>query len=126
MLRLSERYTEEFRLLIEELRRYFQLEKRLLTLELTEKVANLIAGLLVVIIGVLLGGIALLMLTFALAYWIATVTQSVAAGFLIIAAAVVLLLVIVIAGSRRWILRPIIHMVADIFLYDNDQQHESK
>ncbi|MCF0196922.1 MAG: phage holin family protein [Bacteroidaceae bacterium] len=124
MLNFSGKYTEECRLLIEELRRYFLLEKRLLALELTEKTASLIGSLLLVIIGILLGSIALLMLLFALACWISSLTGSMVTGFLVIAAAVVVLLALVFVNSRRWIVNPIIRMVANIFL--NNDQHGNK
>lgn len=114
--------------LLLEVKSYLTLQKRFLQLDLTEKLTILLSAIAIAVICLMLGGMALFYLTFALAYWIGEVTGVLALGFLVIALALALLLALVYYNRKRWIVQPLARMMVTLFINPDDekQEHEEK
>ena len=114
--------------LLLEVKSYLTLQKRFLQLDLTEKLTLLLSAIAIAVICLMLGGMALFYLTFALAYWIGEVTGVLALGFLVIALALALLLALVYYNRKRWIVQPLARMMVTLFINPDDekQEHEEK
>lgn len=114
--------------LLLEVKSYLTLQKRFLQLDLTEKLTILLSAIAIAVICLMLGGMALFYLTFALAYWIGEVTGVLALGFLVIALALALLLAVVYYNRKRWIVQPLARMMVTLFINPDDekQEHEEK
>ncbi len=114
--------------LLLEVKSYLTLQKRFLQLDLTEKLTILLSAIAIAVICLMLGGMALFYLTFALAYWIGEVTGVLALGFLVIALALALMLALVYYNRKRWIVQPLARMMVTLFINPDDekQEHEEK
>lgn len=114
--------------LLLEVKSYLSLQKRFLQLDLTEKLTILLSAIAIAVICLMLGGMALFYLTFALAYWIGEVTGVLALGFLVIALTLALLLALVYYNRKRWIVQPLARMMVTLFINPDDekQEHEEK
>lgn len=124
MFPFSDKYAAEFETLLAEAKRYFSLERRYWTLDLVEKSARLLSFCVLLLVSLLLGAIALIAGTFALAYWIGSLTDSLAIGFVCVMALVLLVIALVLRNSRQWILIPITRTILNIFISHTDEAHD--
>lgn len=124
MFPFSDKYAAEFETLLAEAKRYFCLERRYWTLDLVEKSARLLSFCVLLLVSLLLGAIALIAGTFALAYWIGSLTDSLAIGFVCVMALVLLVIALVLRNSRQWILIPITRTILNIFISHTDEAHD--
>lgn len=97
--------------LLQEIKRYFVLERRYWTLDLTEKLAKVIGVCVMLLIVLILGGIALFAGVCALALWLGGLTGSLALGFLSTGILVIVLAWIVKLKQEQWIAVPIARMI---------------
>ena len=107
--------TQQMRLLYEEAKQYFALQKRCLVLQGVEVLTTLLASMALWAIIILLGALFLLFFSFALAYGIGHLTGSVVLGFASIAALQLLLIAIIFMKRRAWIVEPIARFMAQLF-----------
>lgn len=114
MTLFSAKNTAEFQQLLEEAKRYLLLEKRYLALSLSERIARLLGFVVLLIVCLLLGSVAVIAGTFALAFWLGGVLGSMPLGFLCVMLLLVLLMAVVLRNSQRWIANPIMRMMLDI------------
>lgn len=114
--------------LLLEVKSYLSLQKRFLQLDLTEKLTILLSAIAIAVVCVLLGGMALFYLTFALAYWIGEATGVLALGFLVIALVLAFALALVYFKRKAWIVQPLARMMVTLFINPDDQkeEHEEK
>lgn len=102
--------------LILETREYTGLQVRFMQKEFSDKLTRLLADVALVAVYVLLGGMVLLFLAFAAAYYIGQATGSIALGFACVALAVLCLLLICYLKRQMWIINPITRQVSGIIL----------
>ncbi len=99
-----------------ELKHYIELHTKFMRLDLAEKLIVLLASAVIVLVLVLFGAIALLFLTFALAYYIGSVTESLPLGFLTVGGGVALLLWVFYANRRRWVVQPVAKFIVNLLI----------
>lgn len=122
----TDKYTDSFRQLFAEAKRYIGLQKRYLALETAEKLTILLSAVAIAVVCVILGSIFLLFASFALAYWIGQLINSLALGFLIIAIAILLMLVLFYNKRKKWIILPLAEFMASLFADTIKQEEETK
>ena len=97
-------------------------------------VQDLIAVLLMVLLSTIaiavvcfvLGAMILFFLTFALAYWIGQLANSMAIGFLTISAVLTLSMFIFYKNRTRWIIHPLFRLVANLFVSGEEESTEEQ
>ena len=106
MLFANEQMTAQMGQLLDEGRRYWDLQKKYLGLHLAEVLTRLLSTVALVLTLILVGSLVLLFGSFAMAYWLGNLTGSTTLGFGIIAAVLVLIAVVVYANRMSWIVLP--------------------
>lgn len=114
---------EEFRELFLLLKEYIQKQRENISLGAAESMTRLFFAATMGLILLMLGGIALLLASFALAFWINELTQSAVIGFGSLACAIILITLLFWAMRKQWVLQPIARLMVRIFL-DADQAAE--
>ena len=111
---------EEFKELFLLFKEYIQKQRENIALGAAESMTRLFFAATTALILLILGGIALLLACFALAFWINDVTDSDMVGFGALAGGILLLAIIFWFMRRQWVLQPIARLMVRIFL-DADQ-----
>ena len=106
MLFFSEQNTNQMHQLLEDGKNYLELQKRYIGLQSAETLTKLLSAVAVWAIVILVGTLVLLFASVALAFWLGSLTGSIAVGFSIIAALLLLLIIIIYANRKRWITEP--------------------
>lgn len=114
----SDKNVENIAQLIAELREYVELRIRDLQLSSVQKLSRLFSALILGAVLALLMAIVVIFLSFTLATALAPVVGGEAMGYLVIALLYLVLAVVLYTNRRRWILEPIVRLVASIFLDD--------
>lgn len=117
------KYTENFQEILQEAKKYVLLQKKYLALDAADKLTVLLSAATTLAICLMLGGMILFFLTFALAYWIGQVTGSLPLGFMSIGIALLLSAIIVYRNRSKWIIQPIAKLMINLFITkeDNDE-----
>lgn len=116
---LKENSINNFKQLFAEVKKYLDLQKEYAKLELTEKLSILISTLVMGGIILAVGTIALLYLSFALAYKLADYVGGMGTSLTIIASVLLILLLIVYLSRKKLIINPVINFLARLFLNDS-------
>ena len=116
---LKEDSINNFKELFAEIKKYLDLQKQYAKLELTEKLSVLIATLVIGGIVLAIGTIALLYLSFALAYVLAEYVGGMGTSLAIIATILLLILLIIYLARKSLIINPVINFLAKLFLNDS-------
>jgi len=119
------KYTEDFREIILEVRHYLTLQKKYFAIDAAEKTTVILSAVAIASICILLGGIVLLFGTFALAYWLGEILNSLPLGFLTMAVFVAFLLLLFYWKRNAWVIQPLARMIAKLFV-DNNEEDEEK
>lgn len=101
--------------LVEVLKHYIGLQTEYVKLDVVDKVVRLLTALTVTVVLVGLLMIALIYLSFALAYGLGELIGNVW-GFCIVAAIYLFILVVFIIFRHQWIERPLVKFLAGIFM----------
>lgn len=101
--------------LVEVLKHYVGLRTEHLKLDIVDKVVQLLTALTIVVVLVGLLVIALIYLSFALAFWLAAFVGNVW-GFAIVAGIYIFLLILFVAFRHQWIERPLVKFLASILM----------
>lgn len=126
MIFLSKEYTKEWHSMLQEVKRFLQLEARFVALDATEKLAILLGKLLLIIVLLFFGFLVLLTGAFAVAFWIGTMIGSQALGFLFVCLLMLALLLMVYAHRMQWVFMPVLSMITTILLKKKeDEQHDA-
>lgn len=125
-MRLPGEYTEQFRTLLQEVRRYLLLQKRFVAVDVAEKLIVLLSTIAIAVVCFVLGAMILFFLTFALAYWIGQLLDSMAIGFLAISAVLALCMYIFYKNRTRWIILPLSRMLANLFVDKEEENSEEQ
>ena len=107
---------EEFKELFLLFKEYIQKQRENIALGAAESMTRLFFAATTALILLILGGIALLLASFALAFWINDVTDSAIVGFGALAGGILLLAIIFWFMRRQWVLQPIARLMVHIFL----------
>ena len=101
--------------LVEVLKHYIGLRTEYLKLDVVDKVVQLLTALTIFVVLVGLLVIALIYLSFALAFFIGTFIGNVW-GFTIVAGIYIFLLILFVAFRHQWIERPLVKFLASILM----------
>ena len=96
-------------------KKYVELQKEYLKLDVIDKIVRLITALTLTIVLLLVGVAVLFYLSFACVYWLEPITGT-ALAFFIIAIFFLTLLLIVFLNRKTWIQRPLVRFLADVLL----------
>jgi hypothetical protein len=116
------KYTEDIKQIILEVKHYLNLQKKYLAIDAAEKTTVILSAVTIAAICILLGGIVLFFITFALAYWLGDMFISLPLGFLTMAVIVALLLVLFYWKRNAWVIQPLARMTAKLFVDDNEEE----
>lgn len=111
----------------EQLKQFFELQKRSIAVTTAEGLSKLLSAVIVAFVLITLGGIALLLLAFAVAHCVGELTGSASLGFLTLFGIIMLLLILVCVKRGSWVRRPMNIIADDIFGVaglDKTQVHE--
>ena len=111
----SDKNVENIGQLAQLLKKYVELQKEYLKLDVIDKIVRLITALTLTIVLLLLGVAVLFYLSFACVYWLEPITGTDLA-FFIIAIFFLTLLLIVFLNRKTWIQRPLVRFLADVLL----------
>lgn len=114
---------EEFKELFLLIKEYIQKQRENIALGAAESMTRLFFAATIAMILLILGGIALLLASFALAFWINQVTDSAIIGFGALAGGILLLAIVFWFMRKQWVLQPIARLMVRIFL-ETDQTAE--
>ncbi len=112
-MRLFQETQENIGKLFVETGEYAGLYKQYAQKKLSEKVTSLLSGIVVAFVLILIGSAVLLLLFFALAYWLGDVLGSMPLGFACLTLFSFVVLLIVYFCRSRWIVAPITRLVAN-------------
>lgn len=116
------KYTEDIREIILEVKHYLNLQKKYLAIDAAEKTTIILSAVAIAAICILLSSITLLLGTFALAYWIGDLLDSLPLGFLAMAFIIALLLLLFYCKRKTWIVQPLARMMAQMFVDNNEEE----
>ena len=116
------KYTEDIREIILEVKHYLNLQKKYLAIDAAEKTTVILSAAAIAAICILLGAIILLFCTFALAYWIGDMLNSLPLGFFSMAFIVALMFLLFYYKRKAWIIQPLARMMAQLFVENNEEE----
>ena len=116
------KYTEDIREIILEVKHYLNLQKKYLAIDAAEKTTAILSAVAIAAICILLSSIILLFCTFALAYWIGDLLDSLPLGFTVMAIIVALILLLFYTKRKTWIIQPLARMMAQLFVDNNEEE----
>lgn len=119
MMLSSNKNVETIGQLIEALTRYLNLQKESIKINVVEKLVQLLTATALAIVGLMLVVAVLMFLSFAAACWLAAFV-GMATAFLLVSAAHVLLLLIFFLRRKAWIERPLVRLLANMLMNDNN------
>lgn len=102
--------------LVEELKKYGNLKLEIFRLDATEKIVRIITSIILILVLSLLFCAIVTYLSFAGAYALAAIFDSIVTGFLCVSGFYLLLFLIVYNKRKAWIERPLVHFLASILL----------
>ena len=111
----SDKNVESIAQLVESVKSYVGLQGEYLKLDIIEKVVRLATALTLTIVLLLLGIAFMFYLSFACVYWLAPLTGT-ALAFFLVALFFLTLLLIVFFNRKPWIERPLVRFLADVLL----------
>lgn len=118
------KYTDNFRKLLEEAKRYLSLQKEYALMDTADKLTVILSTVAIAAVCIILGAMILFFLTFALAYWIGNITGNPSIGFISIAAFLLLILFIVYQKRNAWIIQPLARMMVRLFVNKEQVNNE--
>lgn len=121
----SEKNIESVKRLFLELKNYLGLQKRLLVLSTAEKLTVLLAAIAIVAVVTIVGAMALLYLTFALAYFIGDRTGNLPLGFACVGGTLVVMGLIFYALRDRLVVQPLARFIVTLF-HDKSEKDDSE
>lgn len=111
----SDKNIESIVQLIESLKKYADLQKEYLKVDMVDKLVRLVTALTLFIVVFVLLVAVLFYLSFAAVYWMEPLLGT-AGGFAVVAAFFLVILIVVVAKRKTWIERPLIRVLANILL----------
>ena len=118
------KYTDNFRKLLEEAKRYLSLQKEYALMDTADKLTVILSTVAIAAVCIILGAMILFFLTFALAYLIGNITGNLSIGFISIAAFLLFMLFIVYQKRNAWIIQPLARMMVRLFVNKEQVNNE--
>lgn len=116
------KYTEDIKEIILEVKHYLNLQKRYIAIDAAEKTTVILSAVAIAAICILLGAIIILLCTFALAYWIGDLLNSLPLGFLAMGCMVAALLLLFYCKRKAWVIQPLARMAAQLFVENKEEE----
>lgn len=104
--------------LFAELKKYVELQKDYVKLDLVEKLTTLLSTLILVLVLLILGMMVLFYLSFTLAYILEPVVGGLMMSYGLISAGIILIIAGVVVFRKRLIEKPLVNFLANLFLND--------
>ena len=102
-----------------EVKKYVDLQKDYVKLDITHKLTVLLSTLILILVLVVLGMIALLYLSFTLAYVLEAYVGGLTNSYAIITGGILILGIIIYAFRKKLIIQPLTNFLANLLLNDN-------
>lgn len=112
----SNKNIDSIRELIGDLKKYLELQKQYVLLDLVSKMTVLLSALILGAILFMVGGIAILYISFTFAYFLSECLGSTTLGFGIVSILFIILIVVIHIMRKEWILKPLTNFLANLFL----------
>lgn len=117
-------YTENFQELLQELKHYLTLQKKYVSMDAADKLSVILSTATIVAVCLMLGGMILFFLSFALAHFIGEVVNSPALGFLIIALALLAGMIFIFTNRNRLIIQPFARFFINLMVNKEEEEDE--
>lgn len=112
----NDKSIDNLQALLAECKKYIELQKDYLKLELVEKLTILLSTLILILILLILGMMALFYLSFTLAYILEPVVGSLTVSYALISAGIILLALIAYLFRKQLIIQPMVNFIGHLFL----------
>ncbi len=119
---------EEFKELFLLLKEYIDKQKEDMTLGAVENLTKVLSALVMGAVAFTLGCIVLVLVCFALAYFIAEETGSMPIGFASMAAIILMVVILFWFCRKQWVVQPLARLMVSIFFgqQSDNKEHEEK
>ena len=114
----TDKTIDSLQALFTEVKHYVDLQKDYVKLDITHKLTILLSTLILILVLVILGMIALLYLSFTLAYVLRPYVGGLTNSYAIITGGILLLGILVYVFRQRLIIQPLINFLANLLLND--------
>lgn len=114
----TDKTIDSLQALFTEVKHYVDLQKDYIKLDITHKLTVLLSTLILILVLVILGMIALLYLSFTLAYVLRPYVGGLTNSYAIITGGILLLGILVYVFRQRLIIQPLINFLANLLLND--------
>ena len=104
--------------LFAEVKHYVDLQKDYIKLDITHKLTVLLSTLMLILVMVVLGMIALLYLSFTLAYVLEPLVGGLTVSYAIITGFILVVIGVIYLFRRKFIVQPLTNFIANLFLND--------
>ncbi|MDL2212841.1 phage holin family protein [Bacteroides sp. OttesenSCG-928-D19] len=115
----SDKNNKNFQQIIEECKKYIELQKEYIQLELIEKLTIIISRLILVVLIILLSIVVLFYISFSLVYLLEPYVGGLTFSYLIVAGLNVSLILILYTYRNKLIVNPILNFIAGLFHNDD-------
>ena len=112
----TDKNIENLQQLLVEVKKYVELQRDYIKLDIVEKLTVLLSTLILVLIMLILGMIALFYLSFTLAYILEPHVGGLTQSYAIISACIIFLIIVVTINRKRFIERPLVRFLVNLFL----------
>lgn len=120
----EEKYTDNFRKLLQETKHYLNLQKEYALMDTADKLTVILSTVAISAICFVLCAMILFFLTFALAYWIGNLTGNLSLGFISISALLAVILLIAFKKRNAWVVQPLARMMVRLFVTKEETNNE--
>ena len=120
----EEKYTDNFRKLLQETKHYLNLQKEYALMDTADKLTVILSTVAISAICFVLRAMILFFLTFALAYWIGNLTGNLSLGFISISALLAIILLIAFKKRNAWVVQPLARMMVRLFVTKEETNNE--
>lgn len=120
----EEKYTDNFRKLLQETKHYLNLQKEYALMDTADKLTVILSTVAISAICFVLCAMILFFLTFALAYWIGNLTGNLSLGFISISALLAIILLIAFKKRNAWVVQPLARMMVRLFVTKETTNNE--
>ena len=120
----NDKSIESLSQLFAECRKYILLQKEYVRLELIEKLTVLSSTLILIVVGIILGMMALFYLSFSFAYIMAPHVGGLTVSFAFITGILLVLMLLVYVCRKRLIVQPLVRFMANLFSNTDEPDKE--
>jgi len=115
---VNDKTIDNLQSLVTEIKRYIDLQKDYVKLDITHKLTVLLSTLILILVLIVIGMIALLYLSFTMAYVLEPHVGGLTNSYALITGAILLIGVLIYLLRRRLIIQPLTTFLANLFMND--------